>query len=446
MTPLATILLQKGIAVTGSDLVDSAQLQVLRGLGADIWIGHDGERLGSPDIVVASSAIDEENAEAMAARSRGIPVVKHSAALASLMRTRRGIAIAGTHGKSTTSALVAHLLQIGRLRPSFHIGAELVDYGVFGQLGSGEYLVAEADEFDRRFLAYDPEIAAITCIEADHLDYYGTFQAVVEAFQDFVNRVRPEGCVVVNGDDPIARSLSAAKRTRLTYGAGADANWRIERWEPCGLEGARIKLRAPDGKSYDFDLAILGRHNAHNAAAATAVAIEAGISLEAVAAGLASFHGVRRRMEPLGVSGDVTVIDDYAHHPTEVRATLAAIRAHWQSEAGQPRQLWAVYQPHTEHRTGSLFEAFGRCFEAADHVVLTSAYLPAGRVLASGGATAKELARSMPHRDARYSERDAAVATVAAEAKPGDVVVVMGAGDIWTIEAPLMAALAERAS
>ena len=446
MTPLATILLQKGVSVTGSDLVDAAHLDLLRRLGATIWIGHDGERLGSPEVVVVSSAIIETNPEVRAAQTRRIPVVKHAEALASLMHARRGIAVAGTHGKSTTSALVAHVLEIGGLSPTFHVGAELVDYGAFGRLGTGEYLVAEADEFDRRFLAYDPEVAVVTHVEADHLDYFGTFAAVAEAFQDFVDRVRPHGSIVVNADDPVASALAHGSTTRITYGTVDGADWRIAAWQPLGLEGSRLTLRSPDGMSHDFELALLGRHNALNAAAATAVATQAGVDVRTVRAGLATFHGIRRRMERLGVFGGVCVVDDYAHHPTEVRATLAAVRAHWNEAHGQSGQLWAVYQPHTEHRTGSLLTEFARCFGDANHVFLTSAYVPEGRVLATGGVTAAQLAASMSHPDVRYLDRDEAISRMAAEAQPGDVVVVMGAGDIWTIEAPLIAALEGRAS
>lgn len=454
MTPLATILLQQGSRVTGSDLVDAAQLQVLRDLGARIWIGHDPSQLESSEVVIASAAVPDDNPEVRVARARGIPVMKHATALGALMRVRRGIAIAGTHGKSTTTALVAHLLETAGLSPTFHVGAELINYGLFGRLGGGQFLVAEADEFDRRFLEYDPEIAVVTYIEPDHLDYFGSFEAVIGAYQQFVGRVRAGGMVILNADDPIAISLPVDGRRRLTYGAAEGADWQVVGWEPRGLDGSRLALRDPGGRTHRFDLDVLGRHNAFNAAAAVAVAAEVGLHLEAIAAGLASFKGVRRRLEVIGTAAGVTVIDDYAHHPTEVRAGLNAVRAHWKQgvstddvgrEGGGWHDVWLVYQPHTLHRTASLLAEFAGCFEAADHVIVTPAYMPAGRILATEGATGAQLVAAMEHPDARSLTPDEATATVAAEAQPGDVVVVMGAGDIWTIERPLLDAFVRRA-
>jgi UDP-N-acetylmuramate--alanine ligase len=443
MTPLATILLQQGAQITGSDLVDAANLEPLRRLGADIWIGHDATRLASPEIVVTTAAATAENPEIAAAQARGIPIIKHAAALASLMHARRGIAVAGTHGKSTTSAMIAHVLSFAGLDPTFHVGAELINYGLFGRLGRGEFLVAEADEFDRRFLAYDPEIAVVTYAEPDHLDYFGTVEAMNEAYGELLQHVRDGGVTVVNADDPVASSLLCRGR-RVTYGRADKADWRLLSWAAKSQTAGEIVLRSPDKREIRIELGVLGAHNAANAAAAVAVATEAGVSAERAGEALGTFLGVRRRIERLGSPGGVTVIDDYAHHPTEVRASLGAVRAHWDAAGNGTSAVWAVYQPHTEHRTASLFDEFSQCFADADHVVLTPAYMPTGRILATGGATARQLAEAMPHSDVRALDTDAAIAAVGAQAQPGDVVIVMGAGDIWTIEAPLLAALDAR--
>jgi UDP-N-acetylmuramate--alanine ligase len=442
MTPLGTILLQQGTRVTGSDLVDAASLKPLRELGATIWIGHDGSRLGSPEVVVTTAAATPDNPEIAAAQAAGIPIVKHAAALASLMHARRGIAVAGTHGKSTTSGMIAHILQCAGLDPTFHVGAELINYGLFGRLGQGEFLVAEADEFDRRFLAYDPEIAVVTFAEPDHLDYFGTYEAMLEAYAQFLQRVRDRGVTVVNSDDPGASNLLCRGR-RVTYGRGSAADWRLVRWTPKNRAAGEILVKTPTGQDVPVELGVLGAHNAENATAALAASVEAGVPVERAAAALATFRGVRRRLERVGSPGEVTVVDDYAHHPTEVRASLAAATAHWKAD-GARGAVWAIYQPHTEHRTASLFDEFLHCFDDADHLVLVPAYMPTGRVLASGGATAAQLAEAMDHPDVRALETQDAIAAVASEATPGDVVLVMGAGDVWTIESPLLAALEER--
>lgn len=443
MTPLATILLQQGTRVTGSDLVDAANLEPLRRLGAEIWIGHDGSRLGSPEVVVTTAAATQDNPEIVAAQSRGIPIVKHAVALASLMHARRGIAVAGTHGKSTTSAMIAHILEMAGLDPTFHIGAELINHGLFGRLGRGEFLVAEADEFDRRFLAYDPEIAVVTYAEPDHLDYFGTYEAMLGAYAEFLQRVRTGGATVVNADDPQASGLTC-RGTRVTYGRSADADWRTVGWAPKSRTAGEVRILDPEGHEHHVELGLLGAHNAANATAAVAVTAQLGVSVETAGQALAAFQGIKRRIEPLGAPGDVTLLDDYAHHPTEVRASLGAVRAHWRASGNPDGEVWAVYQPHTEHRTASLFEEFTRCFRDADHLILTPAYMPAGRVLATGGATARQLAEAIDHPDVRALDTEQAISAVAQLAEPGDVVIVMGAGDIWTIEAPLLAALRER--
>jgi UDP-N-acetylmuramate--alanine ligase len=427
-----------GVRVSGSDLADAPSLRPVRQLGAHIFRGHAAANVGDVDVVIASSAVPADNPELVAARQRGIPTMKHSAALGSLMRRRRGVAIAGTHGKTTTSALASVVLDAAGLEPTFHVGSEILGYGLFGRYGRGDLLVAEADEFDRRFLDYDPEIAVVTSVEPDHLDYFGTFEAVQEAFTAFLARVRPGGLAVVCADDPVARELACGPARRVTYGFDSGADWRIMHWEPCDTRSSACEIRDPDGKTHWFRCNLLGAHNAANAAAVVVASSWLGIPVEGVVAGLSKFQGTRRRFEVVGTAHGVTVVDDYAHHPTAVRVTLAAARAHY---AGR---IWVVFQPHTVHRTQSLLEEFSRCFSAADHVVIAPTYRPAGREGLGVEPTDELLVNAIEHPDCRLLPAPDAATDVASRSLPGDLILVMGAGDIWTIEQDILARLAER--
>jgi len=428
MTPLATILLQKGVAVSGSDIAENAALESLRAGGARIAIGHRAENVGDVDVVVASSAVPQDNVELAAARERGIPAMKHSAALGSLMRRRRGIAIAGTHGKTTTTALTAVVLESAGLDVTFHVGGELLNYGCLGKYGRGDYLVAEADEFDRRFLDYEPELAVVTSVEPDHLDYFGDFQQVVAAFQTFV----------LCADDPIARQIDCGQARRISYGHADDADWRILEWAPADRYRSRLSVRGPDGEVRAFTVALLGRHNAANACAVVALCAHLGIEARDTREGIEFFSGTRRRFERIGNAGGIAVCDDYAHHPTAIRATLEAARAHY----GLP--IWAIFQPHTAHRTLSLWDEFRHCFADADHVLLVPTYRPAGREAEEDDPTISALAAAMDHPDVHAMHASAAADRVAADAQPGDLVLVMGAGDIWTIETTILLKLRVR--
>ncbi len=438
MTPLATILLEKGVAVSGSDVADSAALARLRAKGARIAIGHRAENVGSVDVVVASSAVPQDNVELAAARSRSIPTMKHSAALGSLMRSRRGIAIAGTHGKTTTTALTSVVLETAGLDVTFHVGSELLNYGCFGRYGLGDLLVAEADEFDRRFLDYEPEIAVVTSVEPDHLDYFGGFDQVVQAFQAFVSQVRPGGVVIVCADDPVASRLDCGAAARITYGIAEDADWRLLDWRPEGREQSLLTVRGPDGAVHGLAISLLGRHNGVNACAVAAVCTRLGLDKESIRQGLAAFRGTRRRFERIAEVAGVTLCDDYAHHPTAIRVTLEAARAHYQSP------IWAIFQPHTAHRTLSLWDEFRRCFADADHVVLVPTYRPAGREADQDDPTISALVSAMDHPDVRAMSASAAAKVVVEAAQPGDLVLVMGAGDIWAIEPQIVMELEKR--
>jgi UDP-N-acetylmuramate--alanine ligase len=438
MTPLATILLELGMEVSGSDLADPPTLGPLRARGASIVLGHAAANVGNVDVVIASSAVPQDNPELSAARARRIPCVKHSVALGSLMRRRRGIAVSGTHGKTTTSALSAVVLDVAGRSPSFHVGSEILGYGVFGHLGQSDLFVAEADEYDRRFLDLDPYVAVVTSVEPDHLDYFGDFEAVKDAFRSFLGRVRPAGLIVVCADDPAARDLPAGAVQRITYGFAGNADWRVTRWKPCDGSLAECEVAGPSGATCAFTLQLRGRHNAANAAAVVAVCAHLGVPMDRIARGLSAFQGTRRRFEILGVAGGVTVVDDYAHHPTAVRVTLEAARDHYQGS------IWAIFQPHTAHRTASLMEEFRTCFASADHVVMTPTYRPAGREQEGEDRTIDELLRGMRHRDARSLSPSIAASYIADAAQPGDLVLIMGAGDIGGIGKELLTMLARR--
>lgn len=438
MTPLATILLQKGVRVSGSDLVEASSLDRLRALGAEVKLGHRAEHVGDVDVVVASSAVPPDNPELEAARSRGLPVVKHSAALGSLMRRRRGIAVAGTHGKTTTAALIAVVLKTAGLEPTFHVGSELLNYGLFGEYGRSDLLVAEADEYDRRFLDYEPEVAVVTSVEADHLDYFGDFRQVVDAFQAFVAQVRPGGATVVCADDSIARGLKTEKARRVTYGWSSDADYQVVQWEALTRGRSEVAVRWPDGRGSAFELGLLGPHNAANAAATIAVCAHLGVDRESIIAGLQAFRGTRRRFEVVGAVAGITLVDDYAHHPTAIRVTLAAARAHFSSP------IRVIFQPHTVHRTISLFDDFAGCFSEADQVILVPTYRPPGREANEDDPTIARLAAAMDHPDARWMPAAQAAEAVAAAAQPGDLLLVMGAGDVCEIEPQILGRLRER--
>ena len=445
MTPLATILLQRGVHVTGSDVIPASASGTLERLGARLFVGHEAEQVGNADLVVVSAAIPLDNPEIQAAQFRGIPVIKHSEALGQMMRQKRGVAIAGTHGKTTTTALTAFVLDSAGMDPTFHVGSELLNYGLFGRHGQGDVLVAEADEFDRRFLDYEPEIAVVTSVEPDHLDYFGTFHRLVEAFEAFVTRIRPGGALIVSADDAHSRGLTAPQADRLTYGFAADADWRVLNWEPLDHSGSSFTLRAPDGNLTWVSTRMCGLHNAANAAAAIAAAHRLGVPAGTAGTALSEFKGTRRRFETVGTARGITIVDDYAHHPTAIRATLAAARAHYRST------IWAVFQPHTAHRTVSLFDDFLECFADADHVLIAPTYRPPGREPAqilpaqifveADDPSVAALVRAMKHRDARKVTLHGAVDAIVDSAREGDLVLVMGAGDICTIEPAILSGL-----
>ena len=440
MSGIARILLARGATVTGSDMKDSPVLDSLRAVGATVSAGHDARHVHDADTVVVSTAIRETNPEVVEARRLGIRILPRAAALAALMAGRRAIAVAGTHGKTTTTSMLTVALQHCGADPSFAIGGNLNESGANAHNGSGDVFVAEADESDGSFLAYSPEVAIVTNVEADHLDNYGTEEAYVKAFEDFVDRVT--GYLVVCADDPGARELAASARERgvdvRTYGESADADVRVAGLEFSGSHAA-FELVVGGRRIGRLSLRMPGRYNALNAAAAFTAGIGMGFNSRDLMDGLAGFSGTRRRFELKGYAGGVWVYDDYAHHPTEVAAVLAAARP-----LAADGRIVAVFQPHLFSRTRIFAAEFGTALGAADLVVVMDVY--AAREDPEPGVTGALVAQAVPlpaDRVAFEPSWSAVPARVAERLVPGDIVFTFGAGDI-TLIGPELLELLER--
>ena len=459
MSGIARILLDRGGLVSGSDAKESRGLHALRARGAMIRIGHDASSLdqlpgGVTAVITTHAAIPKTNPELVEARRRGIPVVLRPAVLAKLMAGRTTLMVTGTHGKTTTTSMLIVALQHCGRDPSFAVGGELGEAGTNAHHGSGDCFVAEADESDGSLLEYTPDVAVVTNIETDHLDFYGSADAYVGVFDSFVERLAPGGALVVCTDDPGAAALaqrSAALGIRvLRYGSvehpGEALAATLLSWEQHGTEAvAHIRL-APelDGEPQPrvMRLSVPGRHMALNALGALLAAMEIGAGPDEVLDGLAGFEGVRRRFELVGTAGSVRVFDDYAHHPTEISATLAAVRKVLE-EGGEGRSV-VVFQPHLYSRTKAFAADFGRALGAADQVFVLDVYGAREQPLAGvSGASVAEHVR-VP---VRYLPDFSAVAgEVAAAAGPGDVIVTMGAGDVTLLGPEIVTALRLRAN
>ncbi|TDD74807.1 UDP-N-acetylmuramate--L-alanine ligase [Actinomadura rubrisoli] len=432
MSGVARIMLRRGITVSGSDARDSELLAQLGDLGAKVFVGHDAAHVGEADTVVVSTAIREGNPELVAARERGLRVLHRSAALASLMAGRRAVAVAGTHGKTTTTSMLTVALQHAGADPSYCIGGQLVTTGLGADEGTGDVFVAEADESDGSFLMYSPSIAVVTNVEADHLDNYGGFEMVKENFARFVERIEPGGTLVVGADDPVAMALADQARARgltvRSYGVADGADLRITGFAPRGL-GSRFTIEGVG----EVALAVPGRHNALNAAAVVAVAQALGLDDTAVREGLTAFGGAMRRLERKGEAGGVEVFDSYAHHPTELTADLSATRDYLgekAAEGGGPGRIIAVFQPHLYSRTRFFAAEFGAALGLADIAVVLDVY--GAREDPEPGVTGRLVADAVPSgRQAVYAPvRDEAPGIAASLARPGDVVITLGAGDV----------------
>ena len=437
MAALASLLLQMGKQVSGSDVSGGATVEALRGAGAMLYGAHAALNVGEDvQYVVRSSAVPAENAEVVEAERRGLPTRKLAQAVGELMRGHSGVAVAGTHGKTTTTALVTWLLEQGGVDPLALIGADTPRYAHGARLGEGP-MVVEADEYDRRFLEYWPEVAVVTSIEADHLDYYRDLGEIRAAFGELVSRLPADGRLVACADEPCAAGLTSGAR-KETYGFASNADWRIDDYAPQPGRGARFTLHE-SGRAWHIESPLVGEHNARNAAAAIAVADYFGVGIRVAVAALPGFEGPRRRFETRGRPRGVWIADDYGHHPTEVSAVLRAARSVAEAE------VWIAFQPHTTHRTWALLAEFAAAFESADHVLVLPTYRPSGRDREGPSVSSEELVEAIRrhgHADTRFVDGFAAAEeAIVSGAKAGDLVLTMGAGDVTRLAGQLVEAL-----
>ena len=428
MSAVARIMVARGVPVTGSDAKDLPVMADLAAAGAGISVGYAAGNLGDAQTVVAGSAIRADNPELEAARAAGLPVLHRSEALAATMTGDRVVTVAGTHGKSTTTSMITVLLQGAGLDPTFAIGANVPALGVNAASGTSDVFVAEADESDGSFLNYRPRIAVVTNVEPDHLDYYGTAEAVYRSFDRFTELLPADGVLVACADDPGARALAERTRARgntrvVLYGTAEDSQLRLHDGGP-----GNVWVSTPAGK-FALELQVPGRHNALNAAAAVAVALELGVAPETAAAALANFSGASRRFEFKGAGRGVRVYDDYAHHPTEVRAALAAAR----SVAGN-HKVHVLFQPHLFSRTREFAAEFAEALNAADTALVLDIY-PA-REDPIPGVTSQLIGDRLSG-GGRLVAAGEAVRAVVADAAAGDIVLTAGAGDV-TAYGPLI--------
>ncbi|GAB6181890.1 UDP-N-acetylmuramate--L-alanine ligase [Desulfotomaculum defluvii] len=443
MSGIATVLLGMGkYQVSGSDIKHSAVINRLEALGAKCSIGHTAGNIHKDiDTVVFSTAISSTNPEVIETKKLGIPLVRRGEMLAILMREKKGIAVAGAHGKTTTTSMVALVLEENDLDPTIVIGGDLSNIGGNAKLGGGEYLVAEADESDGSFLLLDPSIAVVTNIEDDHLDYYGSKENIVKAFRQFLGQVPIEGMVVVCLDDPILKEIVTDLSCQIvTYGSlGSGADYQVEVLSTeNGINKGRVYLQ---GESLGIlELMVPGYHNLLNAMAAVAVGRSFNLDFEKIAAALKQFEGAKRRFQVIGVVNDIKVVDDYAHHPTEIKATLQA------AKTSHPGRIVTVFQPHRYTRTRQLYKEFGQSFTDADLIILTDIYAASEQPIE--GVDTKLIMDAIPPRDGQQvfylpSLNDAKNYLIA-NANSGDLVLTMGAGDVWTLGRELIERLGEK--
>ncbi len=427
MSGIAEVLTNMGFAVSGSDNKEGAVVARLRTLGARVEIGHRPENVSGVDVVVRSTAVADDNPEVVAANQAKIPVIPRAEMLGELMRMKYGLAVAGTHGKTTTTSMLATCLHRSGFDPTVVIGGRLDALGSNARLGSGDYLVAEADESDGSFLLLDPTVAVITNIDPEHMEYWKSFDALVDGFVAFANRVPFYGFSVVCLDHPVVqRMLPRLRRRALTYGMGAQAEVRADRIRPVG-RSVEFRVWRRDQVLGELRLGVPGRHNVLNALAAVAVSLELDIPFALIQEALHDFGGVDRRFSERADVAGVLVVDDYAHHPTEIQATLAAA-----AEGYDGRRIVAVFQPHRYSRVADLWEDFCGAFNAATHVVVCPIYAAGERPI--DGVDAARIGRGLVDRGHRsvacVPDLDAAAAHLAGFVRAGDIVITLGAGDV----------------
>ncbi len=426
MSAIALALLQRGVPVSGSDLKASRNTHQLEGLGAIVNIGHTASSVDGAELVVVSTAVPGRNPEVKRAAELGIEIISRGMMLARLMAERRGIAVAGTHGKTTTTSMVAMILKAAGLEPTYLVGAELNDVGSNAESGAGDWLVAEADESDGSFLLLRPEMAIVTNVEPDHMDFYSDIGQIEDFFARFLGGLRPGGIAVINGDDMTLSSLGSRLETAMTYGAGQSNVYRYADMQLV-KGGSEFTVYERGQELGHVRLNVPGEHNVSNATGALALARQMDISFDVIAGALEGFRGVRRRFQRIGAEAGVTIIDDYAHHPTEVAATLKTARTEWEG------RLVCMFQPHRYSRTAHFAGDFGRAFSDADLLILTDIFAAGERPLpgVSGKLLVDAVLEAEPGKGVVYIPKRAELGNLASQfLRAGDMVMVMGAGDI----------------
>ncbi|MDT8441653.1 MAG: UDP-N-acetylmuramate--L-alanine ligase [Desulfuromonadales bacterium] len=440
MSGIAEVLLNLGYQVSGSDLRASDITRRLTDLGGIIAYGHRAENLAEADVVVISTAVRRDNPEVLEAQRRLIPVIPRAEMLAELMRMKYGIAIAGTHGKTTTTSMVATLLSHGGIDPTVVIGGRLDLFGSNAKLGQGKFLVAEADESDGSFLKLSPTIAVVTNVDADHLDYYRDLDEIRATFIDFINKVPFYGLTVLCIDDANIQGLipEVGKRM-LTYGLSTQADLQASDIVHNGLR-TEFSVHFRGEKLGRLGFRMPGRHNVLNALAAVAVAMELDMPFAQIADGFRDFGGVQRRFQIKGEPDGIMIVDDYGHHPAEIKATLAAARSGWD------RRVLVIFQPHRYSRTAALFDDFVKAFYDADHLAIMDVYAAGEEPLAD--VSAESLAREIAghgHKSCVYTgEPEATVQQLLQTVRPGDMILTLGAGNVWQVGESLLKALSGR--
>lgn len=468
MSAIAQVLLARGDSVSGSDVIASATTERLQGWGARVAIGHRPENLGDAEMVVVSRAISLDNPEVEEARRRGLPVLQRGEMLAQLMDSQKGVVVAGTHGKTTTTSMIALVLERGGLDPAVLVGGTVPHLGGNARSGQGPYLVAEADESDGSFLLLHPYIAVVTNIEADHLDHWGSLEHIIEGFRQFLGQVVPGGLAVVCHDDPLLRVTAEegkaqgadGARGATTHGASRAAGEVPQhRWLTYGLIGeADLTGRTPELSGFGsrtevwrgdqrlgvLELRVPGLHNMSDALAAVAVGLEVGLPFEVIADALRDFTGAQRRFQLIGEAAGVRVVDDYGHHPSEIRATLRAARQVVAGPGGESGRVIVCFQPHRYTRTRFLLEEFGQAFTDADSIFISEIYAASEKPIPGvTGAAVVDAIRRHTGQEADFVPTLAELPRRVAEvATPGDLVLTLGAGNVWTVGSHILERLA----
>ena len=434
MSAIAKVLLERGTHVSGSDLKSSRAMTVLGAMGAEVHVGHDEAHVSGADLVVVSAAIPSSNPELLAARRDGLPVMGRGEALAALLGSHRSVIVAGTHGKTTTTSMIVSILRSAGLDPTFLVGGGLNDSGTNARAGTDDLAVAESDESDGSFLLLRPHVAVVTNIEMDHVDHWRSLEELEGAFSTFMASTSPSGTIIVPAGSGTEERARATGRTILSFGSGGDV--RASDTETVGQE-THFQLATAQG-SGQVRLQALGAHNVANALAAAAAALAVGLDVAEVASGLGAFRGVERRFDIKGTAAGVTVVDDYAHHPTEVKATLAA------AKDGPWERVIAVFQPHRYSRTAALYREFGAAFSEADRIVITDVYGAGEEAVpgVSGKLVSDAVCSAVHGRQVAYlPHRAEVIAYLRATAAHGDLVLTLGAGDVTSLGPELLQAL-----